>query len=200
MAGWQYPLNEFILSFLDLKASKDGELIIEIPQSVKLSLLNRGTYMSLLNRLNQEEQSRESKESSSSKDHIVIEQYSNMDEADSLRSVPGFKLPVSDHKVWSGVYQHNPLEIQIRYTLKNPEVGILFRNDPTPHVYSWSSFFSGKQEESLCNGVRTWVPCIDNELERCLWELEIIVPSTFSVWASGKLVKKTLYDNVVCAQ
>lgn len=162
--------------------------------------MNRGNYLGLLNRLNLAEQNCETGGSSCTKDQIVIEQYSSNNDGESLRSIPGFKLPSSDHKVWGGTYQHNPLEIQIRYTLKNPDVGILFRTDPTPHVYSWSSFFSGKQEESLCNGVRTWVPCIDNELERCLWELEIIVPSTFSVWASGKLVKKTLYDDGGCAQ
>ena len=54
--------------------------------------------MGLVNRLNLEEE--QSREYDSSKDHIVIEQYSNTNEADSLRSIPGFKLPPSDHKVW----------------------------------------------------------------------------------------------------
>ena len=99
-------------------------------------------------------------------------------------------VPPAGSKVWNRVYQHSPLEIQIKYTLKNPQVGVYFRDTPTPHVFSWSSFFSGKQEESLCNGTRTWLPCVDTDLERCLWELEIIVPSNYDVQARGDFVKK----------
>lgn len=155
-------------------------------------MLNRSSYLSLLNRLRDSDQMADSNSNSDEKKHIVIEQFSNDSEMEFYPSIPGFQLPSTSSKVWTGIYQHNPLEIQIRYVLKNPEVGIIFRTEPTPHVYSWNSFFSGKQEESLCNGVRTWIPCIDNELERCLWELEIIVPSSFTVWASGSLSKKSL--------
>lgn len=103
------------------------------------------------------------------------------------------ELPSADSKIWGRVFKYSPLQVQIKYTLKNPEVGIYFRDSPTPHVYSWSNFFSGKQEETLGNGTRTWVPCIDNDLERCLWELEIIVPHDFSVQASGQLVQMKRY-------
>ena len=100
------------------------------------------------------------------------------------------ELPPADSKIWGRVFKYSPLQVQIKYTLKNPEVGIYFRDSPTPHVYSWSNFFSGKQEETLGNGTRTWIPCIDNDLERCLWELEIIVPRDFVVQASGQLVQE----------
>ena len=122
---------------------------------------------------------------------IVFEQYSaDVFSESNLPSIPGFTLPPASSKVWGDIYQHYPLQVQIKYTLKNPQAGLRFCSSPTPHVYTWSSFFSGKQEESLCNGTRTWVPCVDNELERCLWELEIIVPSGFDVHASGTLTKQ----------
>lgn len=124
---------------------------------------------------------------------IVFEQYTpNVTSESDLPALPGFSLPPKSSKVWGDIYTHYPIQVQIKYTLKNPVVGVRFCSSPIPHVYSWSSFFSGKQEESLCNGTRTWVPCVDNDLERCVWELEIIVPSGYEVRGSGELVKQLL--------
>ena len=119
---------------------------------------------------------------------FVIEPFST--DIPSLNDSDADMIPPADSKVWNRVYQHNPIQVHIEYSLKNPEVGIYFRDTPVPHVFSWSCFFSGKQEETLCNGTRTWLPCIDTDLERCLWELEFIVPTNFSVQASGELVKE----------
>ena len=105
--------------------------------------------------------------------------------------IPDFHLPDFTSRAWSHTYQHNPIQLQIRYELTDPKTGVFFRSNPTPHVFTWNSFFSGKQEESLCNGTRTWVPCIDNELERCLWELEISVPSSYSVKTSANLLPQS---------
>ena len=96
-------------------------------------------------------------------------------------------LEPSDQDEYNSMFDHHH-----SYSLKNPEVGIYFRDTPVPHIFSWSCFFSGKQEETLCNGTRTWLPCIDMDLERCLWELEFIVPSNFSVQASGEFVKEQM--------
>ena len=121
---------------------------------------------------------------------IGIEAFStSLPSIESLNDSPSSELPPADSKVWERIYKYSPLQVQIKYTLKNPEVGIYFRDAPTPHIFSWSNFFSGKQEETLGNGTRTWIPCIDNDLERCLWELEIFVPSNYSVNAIGELVQ-----------
>ena len=121
---------------------------------------------------------------------FVIEPFSS--DIPSLSDSTADKIPPADSKVWNRIYQHNPIQIHIKYSLKNPEVGIYFRDTPVPHIFSWSCFFSGKQEETLCNGTRTWLPCIDMDIERCLWELEFIVPSNFSVQASGEFVKEKM--------
>lgn len=108
--------------------------------------------------------------------------------------IPDFHLPDISSKIWSHIYQHNPIQVQIHYQITKPETGIFFRSNPTPHVYTWNSFFAGKQEESLGNSTRTWVPCIDNDLERCQWELEISVPSNYFVKASGSLQPQQQYQ------
>lgn len=122
-----------------------------------------------------------------------MEDFSAPSVPNAFPAIPDFSLPDSTSKAWSHIYQHNPIQVQIHYQITNPETGIYFRSHPTPHVYTFNSFFAGKQEESLGNGTRTWVPCIDNELERCHWELEISVPSSFIVKASGALQPQQQY-------
>ena len=126
---------------------------------------------------------------------IGIEAFSkSLPSIESIHDCASSDLPPADSKVWKHVYKYSPLQVQIKYTLKNPEVGIYFRENPTPHIFSWSNFFSGKQEETLGNGTRTWIPCIDNDLERCLWELEILVPPNYSVRAMGDLVQTQKWE------
>lgn len=125
---------------------------------------------------------------------ITLEEFSTPPSTNEFPTIPDFSLPDVSSKAWSHIYQHNPIQVQIHFTLTKPQTGVFFRSNPTPHVYTWNSFFAGKQEESLGNGTRTWLPCIDNELERCLWELEITVPSSYTVRASGDLQHRESYD------
>ena len=53
---------------------------------------------------------------------FVIEPFSS--DIPSLNDATADKIPPADSKVWNRVYQHNPIQIHIKYSLKNPEVGI----------------------------------------------------------------------------
>ena len=84
-----------------------------------------------------------------------------------------------------------PLLLSIHYRVKN-DCGGIFSNGTGPHpfIYSWNALDGYHIESNFGTGTRTWIPCVDDAYERCLWNLYYNVPSPYTLYSCGDLRQK----------
>lgn len=162
-------------------ASKEGELIIQIPREVHLQALSdadkaKGSASSKAQDDEEEddEEDGEEDEEDESGGALVLDQW----DVDVLPpSTTGFK----------------PLVVRIEYEIQNPTGGLRFvlpdeaQPKRSPHMYTYSGPFGG-----LCDGARTWMPCRDTLRDTCALRLEITVPYWCVAVASGQMVQQVI--------
>ncbi|KAI9909237.1 hypothetical protein PsorP6_014487 [Peronosclerospora sorghi] len=159
-------------------ASKEGELIIEIPRGISF----------------QEDEDDVKDSSNVSSGHPVPEEVEDDTDVD----------PVVDHKLTLDVWDidHLPkgstgfktLVVRIDYDIHEPSGGLRFvlpdnqyQPKRSPHMYTYCGPFGG-----LCDGARSWMPCRDTLRDACTFRIELTVPDWCVAVCSGQMVQQVL--------
>lgn len=72
---------------------------------------------------------------------------------------------------------YTPLNIKIKYTVKNPKNGIMFHGGKLTSIPKNQWYCYTYNNDFGCS-TSSWVPCIDNLYEKPAWDIYIIVPKT----------------------
>ncbi|KAF8899169.1 hypothetical protein BD779DRAFT_64933 [Infundibulicybe gibba] len=87
-------------------------------------------------------------------------------------ATPEPQTPMHGHGVHH-VTEFLPITVNIGYSLRNPVDGFQFVIPTDSHPYRVPHAYT---TPSSPDSARCWVPCIDNQWEKCTWEFEFVVP------------------------
>lgn len=155
-------------------ASKEGELIVQIPRDVRLEEDDGSLAKDSANGATDDEDEEEDEEEDQDGElRVVLDEW----DVDKLPpSTTGFK----------------PLVVRIEYELSDPAGGLRFvlpdeqyQPKRSPHMYTYSGPFGG-----LCDGARTWMPCRDTLRDTCPFRIELTVPYWCVAVCSGQMVQQ----------
>ncbi|DBA01979.1 TPA: hypothetical protein N0F65_006712 [Lagenidium giganteum] len=166
-------------------ASKEGELIIQMPREVHILPLS-------------ETENGDGDDGKADKDDEDEDGEENEDDAtdgeDDKANGGTLKLDKWDvDKLPKSSTGFKPIVVRIEYEIRDPSGGMRFvlpdEDHPkrSPHMYTYCGPFGG-----LCDGARTWMPCRDMLRDTCPFRLEITVPYWCVAVCSGQMVQQVL--------
>ncbi|CAI5710886.1 unnamed protein product [Peronospora effusa] len=156
-------------------ASKEGELIVEIPREITF-----------------QEDDQDVEESSNLSDHHMVDNFetevgTHYEQKLTLDNWDIDRLPKSS----TGF---KPIIVRIEYEIFEPSGGLRFvlpdeeyQPKRSPHMYSYCGPFGG-----LCDGARSWMPCRDTLRDACTFRIELTVPDWCVAVCSGQMVQQVL--------
>jgi transcription initiation factor TFIID subunit 2 len=151
-----------------LSAANQGELIIQLPDSMNLFVL------------------------STKDDDTQSEKKSTMEEIDRVDMNEESDVEDNEHRSKKeNTSKYQTIHVRIDYKLIEPVAGVYFvlpdshfYPDRLSYMYIWSSY----------NNARIWVPCFDYWQDTCNWELEFVVDKRYSVICNGELQEERMMD------
>uniref|UniRef100_M4BQR9 Transcription initiation factor TFIID subunit 2 n=1 Tax=Hyaloperonospora arabidopsidis (strain Emoy2) TaxID=559515 RepID=M4BQR9_HYAAE len=159
-------------------ASKEGELIIELPKG--LSFLEEDEVDEASSNLSEQQAPDAATE-----------------ESDGVDSAHGQKLVYDDwdiDRLPKSSTGYKPMIVRIEYDIQEPTGGLRFmlpdeeyQPKRFPHMYTYCGPFGG-----LCDGARTWMPCRDTLRDACTFRIELTVPDWCVAVCSGQMVQQVL--------
>jgi transcription initiation factor TFIID subunit 2 len=158
-------------------ASKEGELVVEIPRDVTFQEDDEDVDESgnLRDSQELEDQDDEDAEVGTNENKLVLDNW----DLDRLpKSSTGYK----------------PVVVRIEYDINEPTGGLRFvlpdeqyQPKRSPHMYTYCGPFGG-----LCDGARSWMPCRDTLRDACTFRMELTVPDWCVAVCSGQMVQQVL--------
>ncbi|GMF09106.1 unnamed protein product [Phytophthora lilii] len=159
-------------------ASKEGELIVEIPREVSFQEDEEDADDSSNLRRDQQvakDDDEETEVGSHQEQKLVLDAW-DLDRVP--KSSTGFK----------------PVVVRIEYDIDEPTGGVRFvlpdeqyQPKRSPHMYTYCGPFGG-----LCDGARSWMPCRDTLRDACTFRIELTVPDWCVAVCSGQMVQQVL--------
>ncbi|GMF49366.1 unnamed protein product [Phytophthora fragariaefolia] len=160
-------------------ASKEGELIVEIPRDVRFQEdeddsgnLRPGEDQPLSHDADEAEVGTHGDR----RGHKLVLDTWDLERLP--RSSTGFK----------------PLVVRVEYEIEDPRGGLRFvlpdeqyQPKRSPHMYTYCGPFGG-----LCDGARSWMPCRDTLRDACTFRIELTVPDWCVAVCSGQMVQQVL--------
>uniref|UniRef100_K3WWA6 Transcription initiation factor TFIID subunit 2 n=1 Tax=Globisporangium ultimum (strain ATCC 200006 / CBS 805.95 / DAOM BR144) TaxID=431595 RepID=K3WWA6_GLOUD len=186
-------------------ASKEGELIIQMPREVHILPLSDADLLAAekermaAEKAASKRQRRKGKEGGDEEGEEDEEEDDDDDEDDEDEDADGNKLVLDQwdvDKLPKSTTGFKPIVVRIEYEVKEPTGGMRFllpdENQPkrSPHMYTYCGPFGG-----LCDGARTWMPCRDTLRDTCPLRLEITVPYWCVAVCSGQMVQQVVDQN-----
>ncbi|KAG3006132.1 hypothetical protein PC119_g15059 [Phytophthora cactorum] len=160
-------------------ASKEGELIIEIPRDVTF-----------------QEDEEDAEDSSNLRDQQV-ENDDDEDEETEVGTQQEQKLVLDAwdlDRLPKSSTDFKPLVVRVEYDIDEPTGGLRFvlpdeqyQPKRSPHMYTYCGPFGG-----LCDGARSWMPCRDTLRDACTFRIELTVPDWCVAVCSGQMVQQIL--------
>ncbi|CAH0481255.1 unnamed protein product [Peronospora belbahrii] len=163
-------------------ASKEGELIIEIPREISFQEDEQDVEDSsnlskpFLETNHVEQDDDEMTEVGTHREQKLILDMWDLDRLP--KSSTGFK----------------PIVVRIEYDIIEPSGGLRFvlpdeqyQPKRSPHMYTYCGPFGG-----LCDGARSWMPCRDTLRDACTFRIELTVPDWCVAVCSGQMVQQVL--------
>ncbi|KAK1929272.1 Transcription initiation factor TFIID subunit 2 [Phytophthora citrophthora] len=161
-------------------ASKEGELIIEIPRDMAF-----------------QEDEEDEEDSSNLRDPLLSEDGDEDDEETEVGTRQEQKLVLDawdlDHLPKSST-GFKPVIVRVEYDIEEPTGGLRFvlpdeqyQPKRSPHMYTYCGPFGG-----LCDGARSWMPCRDTLRDACTFRIELTVPDWCVAVCSGQMVQQVL--------
>jgi len=155
-------------------ASKEGELVVEIPRDVTFQEDDEDVDESGNLRDSQELEDQDD-EVGTNENKLVLDNW----DLDRLpKSSTGYK----------------PVVVRIEYDINEPTGGLRFvlpdeqyQPKRSPHMYTYCGPFGG-----LCDGARSWMPCRDTLRDACTFRMELTVPDWCVAVCSGQMVQQVL--------
>lgn len=188
-------------------ASKEGELIIQMPREVHILPLSEADLLAAekeraaaekaarKRRKRKQREEQDDDEEDEEEDEEDDDEDDDEDEDDDDED--GSKKLVLDEwdvdKLPKSTTGFKPLVVRIEYEIQDPTGGMRFvlpdENQPkrSPHMYTYCGPFGG-----LCDGARTWMPCRDTLRDTCPLRLEITVPYWCVAVCSGQMVQQMI--------
>ncbi|ETP18648.1 hypothetical protein F441_07161, partial [Phytophthora nicotianae CJ01A1] len=160
-------------------ASKEGELIIEIPRDVTFQEDEENAEDSSNLRdqqVEKDDDDGEETEVDTQKEQKLVLDAWDLDRLP--KSSTGFK----------------PVVVRVEYDVDEPTGGLRFvlpdeqyQPKRSPHMYTYCGPFGG-----LCDGARSWMPCRDTLRDACTFRIELTVPDWCVAVCSGQMVQQIL--------
>ncbi|KAG6603065.1 transcription initiation factor tfiid subunit [Phytophthora cinnamomi] len=161
-------------------ASKEGELIVEIPRDV---------------RFQEDEEQDEADEPSSNLSDQPLSQ--DQEEETEVGTITEHKLVLDAwdlERLPKSSTGFKPVVVRIEYDIEEPSGGLRFvlpdeqyQPKRSPHMYTYCGPFGG-----LCDGARAWMPCRDTLRDACTFRIELTVPDWCVAVCSGQMVQQVL--------
>ncbi|KAE9030072.1 hypothetical protein PR003_g10040 [Phytophthora rubi] len=166
-------------------ASKEGELLVEIPRDVTFQELDEDDEDDEEDSSNLRDQDQQVSQDDDQETEVGTNTHSEQKlvlDAWDLERLPksstGFK----------------PIVVRVEYDINEPTGGLRFvlpdaQSQPkrSPHMYTYCGPFGG-----LCDGARSWMPCRDTLRDACTFRLELTVPDWCVAVCSGQMVQQVL--------
>ncbi|KAG7380167.1 Transcription initiation factor TFIID subunit 2 [Phytophthora pseudosyringae] len=166
-------------------ASKEGELLIEIPRAVTFQ--------------EDEEDDDDEEEDADPSSNLSEQQVAHDDdqEVTEVGTQPEQKLVLDAwdlDRLPKSSTGFKPVVVRVEYDIDEPSGGLRFvlpdeKYQPkrSPHMYSYCGPFGG-----LCDGARSWMPCRDTLRDACSFRIELTVPDWCVAVCSGQMVQQVL--------
>ncbi|CEG37059.1 transcription initiation factor tfiid subunit [Plasmopara halstedii] len=157
-------------------ASKEGELIIEIPREITFKVDEENAEdPSNLSDSRTDNEDNETDVGTSKQQKVTLDAW-DLDRYP--KSSTGYK----------------PVIVRVEYDITEPTGGLRFvlpddqyQPKRSPHMYTYCGPFGG-----LCDGARSWMPCRDTLRDACTFRIELTVPDWCVAVCSGQMVQQVL--------
>eukprot|EP00644_Phytophthora_capsici_P017664 jgi/Phyca11/529384/estExt2_fgenesh1_pm.C_PHYCAscaffold_420079 len=161
-------------------ASKEGELIIEIPRDMAF-----------------QEDDEDDEDSSNLRDPLLSKDEDEDDEDAEVGTRHEQKLVLDAwdlDRLPKSSTGFKPVVVRVEYDIEEPTGGLRFvlpdeqyQPKRSPHMYTYCGPFGG-----LCDGARSWMPCRDTLRDACTFRIELTVPDWCVAVCSGQMVQQVL--------